>query len=230
MTNQYKAASELQSCIVPTDFRILCRNWPSAAAGWGWRMGSPVPPAWKHWAVQTQSWSLSGQQDPGCRCPEGPVYSNNSTRPSVWAEARRPPGARIPRQLPSVPYLPASQRWGGGGGNVLGTQPGPTDFKARVWCSDCTGTGPLTLAIWAPASKAQLKSPPLRSPLGVLASKCPVSGKPTNSKSEHRLACVPHLQPRWSEPVYFTPGSFLLQLVPVFWNLMNALQNQQFRF
>lgn len=173
MTNQYKAASELQSCIVPTDFRILCRNWPSAAAGRGWRMGSPVPPAWKHWAVQTQSWSLSGQQDPGCRCPEGPVYSNNSTRPSVWAEARHPPGARIPRQLPSVPYLPASQRWGGGGGNVLGTQPGPTDFKARVWCSDCTGTGPLTLAIWAPVSKAQLKSPPLRSPLGVLASKCP---------------------------------------------------------
>lgn len=32
MTNQYKAATELQSCIVPTDFRILCMNWPSAAA------------------------------------------------------------------------------------------------------------------------------------------------------------------------------------------------------
>lgn len=33
-TNQYKAATELQTCIVPTDFRILC-NGPSAAAGEG---------------------------------------------------------------------------------------------------------------------------------------------------------------------------------------------------
>lgn len=35
MTNQYKAATELQSCIVPTDFRILRMNWSSAAAGEG---------------------------------------------------------------------------------------------------------------------------------------------------------------------------------------------------
>lgn len=35
MTNQYKAATELQSCIVPTDFRILYMNRPSAAAGVG---------------------------------------------------------------------------------------------------------------------------------------------------------------------------------------------------
>lgn len=102
MTNQYKAASELQSCIVPTDFRILCRNWPSAAAGRGWRMGSPVPPARKHWAVQTQSWSLSGQQDPGCRCPEGPVYSNNSTRPPL-SEQRQ--GARLGLESPGSFHL-----------------------------------------------------------------------------------------------------------------------------
>lgn len=35
MTNQYKAATELQSCIVPTDFRILRINRLSAAAGEG---------------------------------------------------------------------------------------------------------------------------------------------------------------------------------------------------
>lgn len=174
MTNQFKAASELQSCIVPTDFRILCRNWPSAAAGRGWRMGSPVPPAWKHWAVQTQSRSLSGQQDPGCRCPEGPVYSNNSTRPSVRAEARRL-GLKSPGSfhLCLISQAARDGRWGRAAKDVLGTQPGPTDFKARVWRSDCTGTGRLTLAIWAPASKAQLRSPPLGSPIGVLASKCP---------------------------------------------------------
>lgn len=35
ITNQYKAATELQSCIVPTDFRILRINQLSAAAGEG---------------------------------------------------------------------------------------------------------------------------------------------------------------------------------------------------
>ena len=35
MTNQYQAATELQLCIVPADFRILSMNWPSAAAGEG---------------------------------------------------------------------------------------------------------------------------------------------------------------------------------------------------
>lgn len=234
MTNQYKAASELQSCIVPTDFRILCRNWPSAAAGRGWRMGSPVPPAWKHWAMQTQSWSLSGQQDPGCRCPEGPVYSNNSTRPSVWAEARR---LGLESQAASIcalsPRQPEMGRWGRAAKNVLGTQPGPTDFKARVWCSDCTGTGtgPLTLAIWTPASKAQLRSPPLRSPLGVLASKCPAllyqaSLRKANEQQERTQTGVCAAPVTWMKWICILHPWFFPTTVS-FWNLTNALQNQQ---
>lgn len=120
-TNQYKAATELQLCIVPTDFRILC-NGPSAAAGeggcsWGggWWVRSLVPPAsevWKQWAMQTQSWSLSRQQGPSWSLTEGPVYSNNSTRPGCLSRSKAP-GARIHTEPPSVPHLPSQLGWEG---------------------------------------------------------------------------------------------------------------------
>lgn len=43
MANQYKTASELQSCIVPTDFRTLHMNCPQLQLGRGLKGGEPCP-------------------------------------------------------------------------------------------------------------------------------------------------------------------------------------------
>lgn len=102
---------------------VHCSNWfpdPSQWAlscswGGGWWVRSLVPPAseaWKQWAMQTQSWSLSGQQGPGWSLAEGPVYSNNSTRPGCLSRGKAP-GARIHIEPPSVPHLPSQLGWEG---------------------------------------------------------------------------------------------------------------------
>lgn len=120
-----------------------CSNWfpdpshePALSCSWGggWRVGSPVPPAseaWKQWAMQTQSWSLSGQQGPGWSLAEGPVYSNNSTRPSCLSRGKAPE-ARIHTQPPSAPYLPSGPGLEGAGkGGKAASDPslGQLDFR-----------------------------------------------------------------------------------------------------
>lgn len=116
-----------------------------------WELCPTCIRGWTHWAMQTQSWSLSGQQDPGWSRPEGPVYSNNSTRPSVWAETRRL-GLESPGSLHLCLISQLARDRGVGGGQqrlfVLGPQSGPTDFKVRAYIiPDCTGTGLLWLLL-----------------------------------------------------------------------------------
>lgn len=115
--------------------------------------------------MQTQSWSLSGQQGPGWSLPEGPVYSNNSTRPTVWKEARRL-GLESTHSLHLHLIYPVSLSWEGQGKAALRSQSGTANFRQ--------GPGTLTYRQEAPLAsfafatcihsfKAQLETLPIRS-------------------------------------------------------------------
>lgn len=163
MTNQYKAATELQSCIVPTDFRILRMNMTrlSAAAGRGVKRREPCPTcigAWEQWAMQTQSRSLSGQQGPGWSLTEGPVYSNNSTRPGCQSRGKAP-GARIHTQPPSAPYLPSEPGLGGAGqGGKAASEP---SWAGRL---NSTGARSLSHLLHSPLEPSTLLQSPAQDP------------------------------------------------------------------
>lgn len=76
--------------------------------------------------MQTQSRSLSGQQGPGWSLAEGPVYSNNSTRPCRLSRGRAP-GARI--HTASICALSTRSAWAGGQGQ------GRTSSWSPAWAT-----------------------------------------------------------------------------------------------
>lgn len=112
--------------------------------------------------MQTQSRSLSGQQGPGWSLAEGPVYSNNSTRPCRLSRGRAP-GARIHTQPPSVPYLPGQPGLGGRGkgGQALGAQPGRLQADPTPRSTQTPGlSGIICFHDWNRAPPSRLGSGP----------------------------------------------------------------------